>query len=483
MFSLQDTPVQIDGISFAEIGPGGVFSHLNDQHTDFSKVMAELQQLEGGISLQQLAENPAMLEDLGLSSHHLKMLQGFLADGKSLPEAAQAVLFDLKQQLAELLNNEASTEQMEKIEALQQEMTALLDFLPEDLRSVVETELQALQQMIDPLKQQLDSLAQSEISEDTKNVREDASITGNSGKHTVNDEQVAIDQEAAEASENASLAAAMVNHAQQNARNTDRKSVQGGTKTSSAIQNNAVNQSNIGNGAAFLANENGHADADAEYDLHFEGKTVAENKVMPNLTSQQATSRVAQLQMNDQVMSSQAMAKFSGQGTSSNMQSGSNNASYTQLMTHTTPSPVTQNLHKPEWGNAIGQRITWMIGNKLQGVQLRISPAHLGPVDIKLSIESGVAQVSFASNHQVVREALEQAVPRLRDMLENQNLELGDVDISDRSLADSRRMQDEFADSQGNSAESDNEAELAKDAEDQAVAHVLQSDNLLDAYA
>ncbi|MBT8439431.1 MAG: hypothetical protein KJO91_06860, partial [Gammaproteobacteria bacterium] len=65
MFSLQDTPVQIDGISFAEIGPGGAFSHLNGEPADFSKVMAELQQLEGNMSPQQLAENPAMLEDLG----------------------------------------------------------------------------------------------------------------------------------------------------------------------------------------------------------------------------------------------------------------------------------------------------------------------------------------------------------------------------------------------------------------------------------
>ena len=204
---------------------------------------------------------------------------------------------------------------------------------------------------------------------------------------------------------------------------------------------------------------------------------------MPNLTSQQATSRVAQLQMNDQAMSSQLMMKFSGQGAGSNLQSGGNNASYTQLMTQTIPSPVTQNIHKPEWSNAIGQRITWMIGNKLQGAQLRISPAHLGPIDIKLSIESGVAQVSFASNHQVVRDALEQAVPRLRDMLENQDLELGDVDISDRSLADSRRMQDEFGHSQHNATESGNETELSSESEAHEVTHVLQSDALLDAYA
>jgi len=486
MFSLQDTPVQIDGISFAETAPGGAFSNLNGQPTDFSKVLAELQQLEGDLSPQQLAENPAMLEDLGFSSDHLKMLQRLLADGKSLPEAAQAVLFDLKQQFAELGEMEATTGQIQKIEGLQKEMTALLEFLPEDLRTAVESELQALRQMTESLRQELQALVKSGITEDNQNARQEASTPGHSAEPADNVEQAAIDtdQDAAQASENAALAAAMVNQGQQNIRDRDRKSVQGANnQTTPAIQNNAVNKPGNGHAAAFSGNPNPHADADAEYDLHFDAKTASENKLMPSPGNQQANSRVAQLQLNDQIMSSQAVAKFSGQGTGSNLQSGGNNASYTQLMTHTTPSPVTQNIHKPEWGNAIGQRITWMIGNKLQGAQLRITPAHLGPVDIKLSIESGVAQVSFASNHQVVRDALEQAVPRLRDMLDNQNLELGDVDISDRGLADSQTMQDEFAHSQDKGAESGAEAELASDSEEQAVAHVLETDGLLDAYA
>jgi flagellar hook-length control protein FliK len=183
-------------------------------------------------------------------------------------------------------------------------------------------------------------------------------------------------------------------------------------------------------------------------------------------------------------MSTQAMTKFSGEGTGSNLQSNTGNASYTQLMTQATAQPVTQNIHKPEWGNAIGQRISWMIGSKLQGAQLRITPAHLGPVDIRISIESGVAQVSFVSNHQVVRDALEQAIPRLREMMEGQNLELGDVDISDRSLADSNRAQDEFSHLHGK-GESANEGglEAAVNEDAKVVVQVVETDSLLDAYA
>ena len=483
MFSLSDMPVQIDGISLAEMGPAGAFSRFDSEATDFSKVLGELQQPEGEISLEQLSENPEMLKDLGLSSDHLKMLQQLLADGKSLPEAAQTVLFDLKQQLAELLREEPSLQQIEQIETLQEEVVDLLKLFPEDLSVVIENELQALRRMIEPLKQELETLARQEIPEQIKNSAQDNSNPADSDDDSDIGHQVAVEttQNKETVSESALLAAAVVNPGQQDSQAVTRNSDQTTKVNATAAVQASVNKSSQGKAAAFMNKEN--ATADGEYDLHSEAKPQVENKLMPSLTSQQASSRVAHLQMNDQAMS-QAMTKFSGQGAGSgNLQSGGNNASYTQLMTQSMPSPVTQNIHKPEWGNAIGQRITWMIGNKLQGAQLRISPAHLGPVDIKLSIESGVAQVSFVSNHQVVRDALEQAVPRLRDMLENQNLELGDVDISDRGLADSPRMQDEFAHSHDHGHAQDNAAQSEADTDDQAVAHVLHSDTLLDAYA
>jgi len=482
MFSLADVPVQLDGISFAETGPAARFSHLHGEVADFSKVLGELQVLKGEVSPGQLAENPEMLKDLGLSSDHLKMLQSLLADGKSLPEAAQAVLLDLKQQLAELLRREPSLAQLEQIEALQEEAVELFKLFPQELRAEPESELQELQNITSYLRQELDNLARQVSSKDNSDSQQDTSDTEHADHNADSEKTLAIDtmQNEAQASEDVAVAAAMLSQSQNDSHALNKKAGMDETAKAVAAMQSSANKSGHGKGAAFLGNDN--LPADTEYDLRSEGKPLAENRVMPNLPSQQAAGRIAQLQVNDQAMA-QAITKFSGQGTGSNLPSAGNNASYTQLMTQSMPSPVTQNIHKPEWGNAIGQRITWMIGNNLQGAQLRISPAHLGPVDIKLSIESGVAQVSFVSNHQVVRDALEQAVPRLRDMLENQNLELGDVDISDRSLADSSSMQSEFANAGNESVASDHEPQQGSDSDDQTVVHELQSDNLLDAYA
>ncbi len=502
MFSLNDLPVQLDGISFSDMRPGGAFSPFKGENSDFSRIMDQLQQFEVENSGAQPAEYPAMLEDFGLSHDHVKMLQQLLSDGNSLPEAAVAVLDSLKKQLAEMLKLEPSAQQVETMENLQEEISSILELLPAGLREQIESGMQEFRQMIENLKEELGGLnlsAQESSAETPSSLPGEASNSPTDqdggqlhGQHS--DENEAAIHTTQDASENdqqdktvdAVEHAVLINNSLHtgNSQAKDRKVEPGGNAQSTVAMLNAANKPNNGNGAVLPGNETGHVDPDADFDLLAEGKPVAENRIMPNPANQQSTSRiVAQLQVNEQAIRSQASTSFSGQGSGSNLQSGANNTSYTQLMTQTMPSPVTQNIHKPEWGNAIGQRITWMIGNKLQGAQVRITPAHLGPVDIKLSIENGVAQVSFVSSHQVVRDALEQAVPRLRDMLENQNLELGDVDISDRSLSDSHKMRQEFAHSQGAGAGSAEETGLSADSDQQAVTQVLHSDSLLDAYA
>ncbi len=171
------------------------------------------------------------------------------------------------------------------------------------------------------------------------------------------------------------------------------------------------------------------------------------------------------------------------QGSASLLGNGQN-MSFLQLMSQGLSQPITQNIHNSEWGGAVGQRISWMIGNKLQSAQLRITPAHLGPVDIKLSIENNIANVSFLSNHQVVREALEQAIPKLKEMLEEQKLDLGNVDISDKHQAGKG---EEFADTgtqsgHGLSANESSATMEQKPSEEQSPA-IISASGLIDFYA
>jgi len=84
------------------------------------------------------------------------------------------------------------------------------------------------------------------------------------------------------------------------------------------------------------------------------------------------------------------------------------------------------------WEQGVGDRIQWMLGNSVQGVSLRISPAHLGPIDIQLSVHQDQATVTFNAQHAVVREALEASIPRLREMFQENQLQLAQVDVGQR---------------------------------------------------
>lgn len=99
------------------------------------------------------------------------------------------------------------------------------------------------------------------------------------------------------------------------------------------------------------------------------------------------------------------------------------------------PVPVQQ----AGWDQAVGERVQWMVGQNIQGAELRLNPAHLGPMEVRLSVQHDQASVVFTAQQGMVREALEAAVPRLREMLGESGLQLVNVDISDQSLAQQRR--------------------------------------------
>lgn len=84
------------------------------------------------------------------------------------------------------------------------------------------------------------------------------------------------------------------------------------------------------------------------------------------------------------------------------------------------------------WGQAVAQRVMWMIGREQQTAELKLNPAHLGPMEIKLTLHQDQASVSLLASNSAVKEALEQALPRLRDMMGQQDIQLVQVDVGQR---------------------------------------------------
>nr|WP_315473133.1 flagellar hook-length control protein FliK [uncultured Undibacterium sp.] len=85
------------------------------------------------------------------------------------------------------------------------------------------------------------------------------------------------------------------------------------------------------------------------------------------------------------------------------------------------------------WDQAIGQKIVWMVAGGEQSAQLTLNPPDLGPVQIVLSISDNQVDASFVSSHLDVREAIEAAAPKLREMMDNAGMSLSGFSVAAQS--------------------------------------------------
>jgi flagellar hook-length control protein FliK len=65
----------------------------------------------------------------------------------------------------------------------------------------------------------------------------------------------------------------------------------------------------------------------------------------------------------------------------------------------------------------------------MHSASLKLSPEHLGPLEIQISVQDDRATVWFGAAHAETRTALEQALPRLRELLQSQGLSLTDAGV------------------------------------------------------
>ncbi|WP_109370455.1 MULTISPECIES: flagellar hook-length control protein FliK [unclassified Massilia] len=82
------------------------------------------------------------------------------------------------------------------------------------------------------------------------------------------------------------------------------------------------------------------------------------------------------------------------------------------------------------WENQVGQKIVYMAGSEEQTASLTLNPPDLGPLQVVLSVSNDQASVSFSANQEEVRQALENALPRLREMMSESGITLGNASVN-----------------------------------------------------
>lgn len=111
------------------------------------------------------------------------------------------------------------------------------------------------------------------------------------------------------------------------------------------------------------------------------------------------------------------------------------------------------------WDQAVGQKVIWMVAGGKQTAELTLNPPDLGPMQVVLSISNEQANATFISAQPDVREALESAMPKLREMMNDAGIQLSGFSVKSESSNQGNQFANErsFPRSKNNTNDAANE--------------------------
>ena len=86
----------------------------------------------------------------------------------------------------------------------------------------------------------------------------------------------------------------------------------------------------------------------------------------------------------------------------------------------------------PQWGDAVAERMVWFSVKSVASAELKLDPPELGPLQVRITTQGDQTNITFTSQHLAVRDALDQSLPRLREIFSENGLNLSNVDVSEQ---------------------------------------------------
>ncbi|HSY30292.1 MAG TPA: flagellar hook-length control protein FliK, partial [Burkholderiaceae bacterium] len=104
-----------------------------------------------------------------------------------------------------------------------------------------------------------------------------------------------------------------------------------------------------------------------------------------------------------------------------------------QALSNDPGDKLTPQVGSPGWDQSVGQKVVWMVAGGQQSASLTLNPPDLGPMQVVLNVTNSHATVTFTASQPEVRQALENAMPKLREMLGDAGIQLGQASINSGS--------------------------------------------------
>ena len=122
------------------------------------------------------------------------------------------------------------------------------------------------------------------------------------------------------------------------------------------------------------------------------------------------------------------------------------------------------NIHKPEGQQQLNEKIRWMVNARNTMAEIRLDPPELGSMQVRVNVQGDAASVSFIVQSQQAKDALADTMPKLRDMLSEQGIELGDAQVrKDNSQSGESGQQLASQSGNGQGQRGNNDAEFDDD--------------------
>jgi len=86
-------------------------------------------------------------------------------------------------------------------------------------------------------------------------------------------------------------------------------------------------------------------------------------------------------------------------------------------------------INRKDFTNAVKDKVMLMINQKIQQVEIKLDPPELGNMHIRVNLQNEQAIVNFVVQNQQAKEALEQNLTKLKDMLAENGVDVGESNI------------------------------------------------------
>lgn len=92
--------------------------------------------------------------------------------------------------------------------------------------------------------------------------------------------------------------------------------------------------------------------------------------------------------------------------------------------------PVATPAGQPAWAEDVGGRLVWMVGRHESKAEFMLTPPSLGKLEVTIHVGGDQTTAHFVAASAAARDALEQAMPRLREVLQQAGINLGEANVS-----------------------------------------------------